>query len=68
MENFLIQYVTRGAKRKTCKENSITAKTWSLEGSREATKTEATTEAFNEMQLVKFGFFKAPGALTVEPE
>ena len=44
------------------------AKTCILDGRREAIKTEATTEAFKEMQLVKFGFFKAPGALMVDPE
>lgn len=63
-----MQKVTNGAKRKTCKENNIMAKTCSLDGRRDAMKTEATTEAFKETQLVKFGGFIAPGALIVDPE
>ena len=44
------------------------AKTCILDGMREAMKTEATIEAFKEMQLVNVGLFRAPGALTVDPE
>jgi hypothetical protein len=44
------------------------ANTCSLDGRRDAIKTEATTEAFKETQLVKLGFFKATGALMVDPE
>ena len=58
----------RGAKRKTCKENNMIAKTCSLDGSREATRTEVTIDAFKEMLLVNFGLFNAPGGLIVEPE
>jgi hypothetical protein len=65
-EYFLIQYVTSGAKRKTCKENNMMANTCSLDGRREAIKTDATTEAFTDIQLVNAGFLRTPGALTVD--
>ena len=44
------------------------AKTCSLDGRRDAMKTDATTEAFKDIELVKVGFFRAPGAVTVDPE
>lgn len=67
-EYFLIQNVTSGAKRKTCKEKSMIAKTCSQDGRREATRTDATIDAFKEMLLVNFGLLSAPGGLIVEPE
>jgi len=39
-----MQYATSGAKMKTCSENNMIANTFSLDGRREAIKTEATTE------------------------
>jgi len=65
-EYFLIQYVTSGAKRKTCSENNMIANTCSLDGRREAIKTEATTEAFTDTQLFNAGFLRAPEALRVD--
>jgi hypothetical protein len=67
-EYFLIQNVTSGANRNTCKEKSMIAKTCSQDGRREATRTDATIDAFREMLLVNFGLFSAPGGLIVEPE
>ena len=67
-EYFLIQNVTSGANRKTCKEKRMIAKTCSQDGRREATRTDATIDAFREMLLVSFGLLSAPGGLIVEPE
>ena len=55
-------------KKKTCKENCMIAKTCSQDGRREATRTDATIDAFKEMLLVNFGLLSAPGGLIVEPE
>ncbi|PNX59095.1 hypothetical protein L195_g051242 [Trifolium pratense] len=44
------------------------ANTCSLDGRREAIKTDATTEAFTDIQLVNAGFLRTPGALTVDSE
>ena len=44
------------------------ANTCSLDGRRDAINTEATTEAFTEIQLVNAGFLRTPGALTVDSE
>lgn len=67
-EYFLIQNVTSGANRKTCNEKSMIAKTCSQDGRRDATRTDATIDAFKEMLLVSFGLLSAPGGLIVEPE
>lgn len=64
-ENVLIQKATNGAKRKICNENSITAKTRSLDGRREAIRTEAIIDAFMEILLAKVGLFLAPGGCMV---
>jgi len=59
--------MTRGAKRKTCRENNMMANTYCLDGRREAIKTDAIMEMFKEMLLLKVGFFGDPGAFIVQP-
>uniref|UniRef100_J3M5E0 Uncharacterized protein n=1 Tax=Oryza brachyantha TaxID=4533 RepID=J3M5E0_ORYBR len=53
----------RGENRKICKEKSMNAKTCSLDGGPEATRTDAIIDAFKEILLVIFGLFSAPGGL-----
>jgi len=53
-----MQYATSGTKRKTFRENNMIANTFSLDGRREAIKTEATIEAFTNIQLVNAGLYK----------
>lgn len=56
------QHVTNRANTKTCKKKTIITKTRSLDGRREAMKTEATIDAFKEMLLVRIGVSEVPGA------